>query len=145
MSIVAKGVIKSFGTKQVLKGIDLTVNEGETFTIIGGSGTGKSTFIKCAIGLHKPDSGSIQIDGEEVTTADEFKIAEIRRKCGYLFQEAALFDSLSVWENVVFGLKYLTDTPPSKWRRIATEKLALVGLKDVEDLRPSELDRKSVV
>jgi phospholipid/cholesterol/gamma-HCH transport system ATP-binding protein len=137
--IEAKGVIKTFGVKQVLKGIDLTVKEGETFTIIGGSGTGKSTFIKCAIGLHKPDKGSIKIDGEEVTTADEFRIAQIRRKCGYLFQEAALFDSLAVWENVVFGLKYLTDIPQSKWRSIATEKLALVGLTGVEDLRPSEL------
>jgi phospholipid/cholesterol/gamma-HCH transport system ATP-binding protein len=137
--IEAKGVIKSFGAKQVLKGIDLTVKEGETFTIIGGSGTGKSTFIKCAIGLHKPDKGSIKIDGEEVTKANEFTIAQIRRKCGYLFQEAALFDSLSVWENVVFGLKYLTDIPQHKWRAIATEKLALVGLTAVEDLRPSEL------
>jgi phospholipid/cholesterol/gamma-HCH transport system ATP-binding protein len=137
--IEAKEVFKSYGPKKVLRGIDLKVNEGETLTIIGGSGMGKSTFIKCAIGLVKPDSGSITIDGDEVVGADPFRLAGIRRKCGYLFQEAALFDSLPVWENVVFGLKYLTDIPQSKWRQIATDKLALVGLKGVEDLRPSEL------
>ncbi len=138
--IEAKGIVKSFGPKHVLRGVDLTIKDGETVSIIGGSGTGKSTFIRCVIGLLRPDQGAILVDGEDVTKIeDEVEMAHVRRNFGYLFQEGALFDSLSVWENVTFGLRYLTDIPASKYRSIATEKLALVGLKGVEDLRPAEL------
>ncbi len=138
--IEAKGVKKRFGQRQVLRGIDLTVKDGETLSIIGGSGTGKSTFIKCVIGLVRPDEGSIAVDGMDITKLKgEEQVADYRRRFGYCFQEAALFDSISVWENVTFGLRYLTDIPPSKFREIAREKLALVGLKDVEDFRPAEL------
>jgi len=138
--IQAKGVKKSFGARAVLRGIDLTVNDGETLSIIGGSGTGKSTFIKCVIGLVRPDEGTIAVDGMDITKLkNEEQVADYRRRFGYCFQEAALFDSLTVWENVTFGLRYLTDTPPAKFREIAREKLALVGLKDVEDFRPAEL------
>jgi len=138
--IEAKAVKKSFGPRAVLRGVDLEVNEGETVVIIGGSGCGKSTFLKCVIGLVRPDSGSITVDGTDIAKlASERDIADYRRRFGYLFQEAALFDSLSVWENVTFGLRYLTDIPPSRYRAIARDKLALVGLKDVEDHKPSEL------
>ncbi|MBI5630877.1 MAG: ATP-binding cassette domain-containing protein [Elusimicrobia bacterium] len=116
------------------------VEEGETLVVIGGSGCGKSTFLKCVIGLIRPDSGSIMVDGVDITKlSKESEIANYRRRFGYLFQESALFDSLTVWENVSFGLGYLTDIPPDTYREVAKEKLALVGLKDVEDMKPAEL------
>lgn len=138
--IEAAGVAKAFGRKQVLRGVDLFVETGETLCIIGGSGCGKSTFLKCVIGLVKPDEGKIIVDGMDITTiTDDADLARYRRRFGYLFQEAALFDSLTVWENVTFGLRYLTDIPPSQYRSIARDKLALVGLKDIEDMKPAEL------
>ncbi|MDE2293576.1 MAG: ABC transporter ATP-binding protein [Elusimicrobia bacterium] len=139
--IVAKGVEKSFGAKRVLRGIDLEIPTGQTLVIIGGSGCGKSTFLKCVIGLHRPTRGQVLVDDVDVgAVSDERSMAELRRRFGYLFQEAALFDSLSVWENVVFGLKYLRpDVPAAKYRSIAAEKLALVGLKGIEDNKPAEL------
>jgi phospholipid/cholesterol/gamma-HCH transport system ATP-binding protein len=107
--IEASGVVKSFGPRTILRGIDLTVQEGETLVIIGGSGCGKSTFLKCVIGLHTPDSGKLTVDGLEVAKlkTDE-EIADYRRRFGYLFQEGALFDSMTVAENITFGLRYLT-------------------------------------
>ena len=138
--IEAVGVKKSYPGRPVLRGVDLRVEEGETLAIIGGSGCGKSTFLKCVIGLVRPDEGSITVDGMDITRLhSEIDVARYRRRFGYLFQEAALFDSLSVWKNVAFGLRYLTDIPAARHRDIAKDKLALVGLKDVEDLRPSEL------
>ncbi|MBI4676929.1 MAG: ATP-binding cassette domain-containing protein [Elusimicrobia bacterium] len=138
--IDAVGVRKGFKGRPVLRGVDIIVEEGETLAIVGGSGCGKSTFLKCVIGLLRPDEGSIAVDGVDITTlTTETEIAQYRRRFGYLFQEAALFDSLPVWENVTFGLKYLTDIPRSSFRRIAGDKLALVGLKDIEDMRPAEL------
>ena len=138
--IEAKGVVKRFGARTILRGVDLTVEKGETLCIIGGSGCGKSTFLKNVIGLLRPDAGWIKVDGLDIAQMhDDAQIADYRRRFGYLFQEAALFDSLTVWENVTFGLRYLTDIPQSRYRKIATEKLALVGLKDIEDFKPSEL------
>lgn len=138
--IEASGVVKSFGPRAILRGIDLKVETGETLVIIGGSGCGKSTFLKCVIGLHAPTSGRIAVDGIEVAgLSSAHEIADYRRRFGYLFQEGALFDSLSVADNITFGLRYLTDVPESGYRKIATDCLALVGLKDVEDFRPSEL------
>ena len=138
--IEARGVHKSYGPRPILRGVDLVVEDGETLCVIGGSGCGKSTFLKCVIGLVRPDDGSISVDGMDITELTaETEIAQYRRRFGYLFQEAALFDSMTVWENVTFGLRYLTDMPPSKFRQTAKDKLALVGLKDVEDFKPSEL------
>ena len=138
--IDAAGVVKKFGPRTILRGIDLKVETGETLVIIGGSGCGKSTFLKCVIGLHHPDSGKIVVDGVDVAQLKtEAEIAEYRRRFGYLFQEGALFDSMTVEENITFGLRYLTDIPPGKYRSIASECLALVGLKDIEDFKPSEL------
>ncbi|MCX5783289.1 MAG: ABC transporter ATP-binding protein [Elusimicrobia bacterium] len=138
--IEIKNLKKSFGQKQVLKGVNISVDKGEILTVVGGSGCGKSTFIKCIVRLLKPDSGSVKIDGEDISKiTDEYDLSLARRDFGYLFQEGALFDSMSVAENVSFGLKYLTDIPRKEHVAIASQKLELVGLKGVENLRPSEL------
>lgn len=138
--IEIKKLNKAFGEKRILQDISVDIKEGELFSVIGPSGMGKSTFIKCLIRLLRPDSGQIVVDGQDIaSTKNEFLLAKVRRSFGYLFQEGALFDSLTVFENVSFGLKYLTDKPRSEYPRIVKEKLALVGLKDVENLRPSEL------
>ncbi|WP_428045520.1 ABC transporter ATP-binding protein [Candidatus Avelusimicrobium fimicolum] len=139
--IEIKDLKKSFGPKQVLKDINLKIEEGKTTCILGGSGSGKSTLIKCLIGLEEATGGHIWVDGKDITKIhSEIKLAAIRRKFGYLFQEGALFDSMSVGENVTFGLKYLTEVPESEYSKVIKEKLALVGLKeDVAKLNPSEL------
>lgn len=132
---------KSFGAKQVLRDVNLRIEDGKTTCILGGSGSGKSTLIKCLIGLEQVTGGKILVDGKDITKIhSEIKLAAIRRRFGYLFQEGALFDSMSVGENVAFGLKYLTEVPEQDYPKIIQEKLALVGLKeDVANLNPSEL------
>ena len=138
--IEIKKLNKAFGEKVILKDVSVDIKDGELFSVIGPSGMGKSTFIKCLIRLLKPESGQIIVDGQDIgSTNSEFTLARVRRSFGYLFQEGALFDSLTVMENVAFGLKYLTDLPKSDYPRIVKEKLALVGLEDVEHLKPSEL------
>jgi phospholipid/cholesterol/gamma-HCH transport system ATP-binding protein len=107
--------------------------------VIGGSGVGKSVLIKCIIGLVRPDSGSIRVDGQEVTSLSDKSLSEVRKKFGMLFQAGALFDSLPVWENVGFGLKQHTGLKDEEIKAIAVEKLRLLGLRNVEDLMPSEL------
>jgi phospholipid/cholesterol/gamma-HCH transport system ATP-binding protein len=134
-------VYKAFGPKKVLNGVNLTVGERESVVIIGGSGTGKSVTLKCILGLLQPDSGSIKVDGEEVTTigtgADRDRI---NAKFGMLFQGAALFDSLRVWENVAFGLIQGRGMGREEAREKAIEKMAQVGLgRDVLDRFPAEL------
>jgi phospholipid/cholesterol/gamma-HCH transport system ATP-binding protein len=130
---------KSFGSLQVLRGVNLTVEKGESMTVIGGSGSGKSVLIKHIIGLLFPDKGQVKVAGQVLNDLDERQLNELRKKFGMLFQMAALFDSLTVWENVGFGLKQHTQKSDEEIRAVATEKLALVGLKDVEDKMPSEL------
>jgi phospholipid/cholesterol/gamma-HCH transport system ATP-binding protein len=130
---------KSFGGKHVLTGVNLEVRNGESMVVIGGSGVGKSVLIKCIIGLLRPDSGAIRVDGQEITSLNEKPLNEIRKKFGMLFQAGALFDSLPVWENVGFGLKQHTSLRDEEIKAIAIEKLRLVGLSHVEALMPSEL------
>ena len=138
--IEIKDLKKSFGNKHILKGVNLKINAGEVTTIIGGSGTGKSTLIKCIIRLLEPEHGRIIVNGKDITHIHKpLDLAELRRNFGYLFQEGALFDSLTVGENVAFSLKYLTDTPKGDYAKIVKEKLALVGLKDIENMKPAEL------
>jgi len=130
---------RSFDDNHVLRGVNLEVRKGESMVVIGGSGVGKSVLIKCIIGLVKPDSGSIRVDGQEITSLNEKPLNEIRKKFGMLFQAGALFDSLPVWENVGFGLKQHTGLKDEEIKAIAVEKLRLLGLRNVEDLMPSEL------
>ena len=130
---------KSFGENQVLRGVDLEVQQGEGMVVIGGSGSGKTVLIKCIIGLIQPDEGEICVDGLEITSLNEKRMNEVRKKFGMLFQWGALFDSMTVWENVGFGLRHQRHLKEEEIRKIASEKLALVGLKNVEDLMPSEL------
>ncbi|MDD6173779.1 MAG: ABC transporter ATP-binding protein [Elusimicrobia bacterium] len=138
--IKIRNLKKYFGSKHILRGVNLDIKDGEVTTIIGGSGTGKSTLIKCIIRLLEPDGGEILVNGKDITHIKKaVELADLRRSFGYLFQEGALFDSLTVGENVTFGLKYLTDVPKADYAKIAKEKLALVGLKDIENLKPSEL------
>ena len=130
---------KFFGEKHVLQGVDIEILQGETLVVLGGSGSGKTVLIKCIIGLIRPDEGEIYVDGQEITALDERGMNEIRKKFGMLFQGAALFDSMTVWENVGFGLRTQRRLSDQEVRRIAREKLELLGLKNVEDLMPLEL------
>ena len=134
------GVKKRFGSKQVLDGVDLTIEPGSSLVIIGGSGTGKSVTIKSILGIIRPDEGTVLVDGEDITHANGAARDRVMRKFGMLFQGAALFDSLPVWENVAFGLIQGRGMARKAAREIAIQKLAKVGLAaDVGDLFPVEL------
>jgi phospholipid/cholesterol/gamma-HCH transport system ATP-binding protein len=134
------GVKKRFGEKVVLDGLDLKIERGESLVVIGGSGTGKSVMIKCVLGILHADEGQIFVDGEEVTHLRGRARDAVLKKFGMLFQGAALFDSLPVWENVAFGLIQGRGVPRNKAKDIAIEKLAKVGLDgDVAMLSPAEL------
>ncbi len=137
--IEIKELYKSFGQKEVLKGVDLSIQKGESMVIIGGSGSGKSVLIKHIIGLLRPDKGSVFIEGLDVTRLNEKDLYKVRKKFGMLFQGAALFDSLRVWENVSFFLIRHRGMSEKRAKDIAIEKLRLVGLTGVEDLMPAEL------
>jgi len=138
--IELKDVKKSFGSKVVLDGISLTVPKGESLVIIGGSGTGKSVLLKCVLGLITPDSGSIKIDGEEVTKLSARKREDLMRKFGMLFQGGALFDSLTVWENITFAVRQQNHLTKPQAKELAVEKLKSVGLAaEVAVQRPAEL------
>jgi phospholipid/cholesterol/gamma-HCH transport system ATP-binding protein len=130
---------KSFGSKHVLKGVNLKIEKGMTTVIIGASGCGKSVLLKHIIGLIRPDEGQIIIDGEDITKMDEKQIYNIRRKFGFLFQSAALFDSMTVGENVGIGLRENGSLSKQEINRIVSEKLSLVNLPGTENLMPSEL------
>ena len=135
-----RNLYKSFGDKVVLNGVDLDVGDGESVVVIGGSGTGKSVMIKSILALLPVGGGSIQVDGEEVVGIGTKDRERINRKFGMLFQGAALFDSLPVWENVAFGLLAEKRVSRRDARGIAVDKLAQVGLTpEVGDLYPAEL------
>ena len=135
-----RGLCKAFGANVVLQDLDYDIMPGESAVVIGGSGTGKSVLLKCILGLLQPDSGSIQIDGEETVGLSGPALRQVRRKIGMLFQNAALFDSLPVWRNVAFGLIEVERLPQSRAKEMALENLAAVGLDaEVAELSPGEL------
>ncbi|MCK4547234.1 MAG: ABC transporter ATP-binding protein [Candidatus Eisenbacteria sp.] len=137
--IEIKGIEKSFGDHQVLAGVDLTVGTGETMVILGRSGCGKSVLLKLVIGLLKPDSGQVLVGGEPVPYDRPGDLFRMRGKFGMLFQAAALFDSLTVGENVGLGLKENTSLNAGEISRRVKEKLLTVGLDGAEFLKPAEL------
>lgn len=130
---------KSFDGHKVLDNLNLVINKAETTVIIGRSGCGKSVLLKHIIGLLKPESGQVLIDGKDVTKMEEKELAALRMKFGMLFQGAALFDSLSVLENVAFNMIEHTDASAAEIKKAVRESLALVGLKGIEDKKPAEL------
>jgi len=138
--IAISGVFKSYGDNHVLKGIDLEVQPGESMVIIGPSACGKTLLLKCIIGLVRPDRGKLLIDGEDTARLSTRRHDRIFARTGMLFQQAALFDSMTVWENVTFRLSQTNNIKRDEARRIAIEKLGNVGLTaDVADLYPIEL------
>jgi len=137
--ISLRGLSKRFGTNQVLDGLDLEVERGETMVVIGGSGTGKSVLLKHIIGLLRPDAGEVVVDGVPVSRLKGWELKEFRKEFGMLFQGSALFDSLRVLDNVAFGLREHRRLKEAEIRERVREKLALVGLHGVEHLWPSEL------
>jgi phospholipid/cholesterol/gamma-HCH transport system ATP-binding protein len=140
LKIKVRGLKKAFGSNVVLDGVDLDVPRGQSLVVIGGSGTGKSVMIKCILGLLKPDAGSIEIDGEEVVGMSAADRERVMKKFGMLFQGAALFDSLPVWENVAFGLISGRGMGRKEAKEIALRKLSAVGLQpEVGELFPAEL------
>jgi len=139
MSIELANLHKAFGPKQVLQGLTLTVSEGGTTTVIGGSGTGKSVMLKHIVGLIKPDEGDVWVDGENVSRLDQDSLYRLRRHVGYVFQFAALFDSMTVAENVGMGLKRMRDISPAEIDERVEECLRLVDLAAYGPSYPAEL------
>jgi phospholipid/cholesterol/gamma-HCH transport system ATP-binding protein len=134
-----RGLTKRLGRKQVLQGLDLDIPTGRTTVIMGPSGTGKSVLLKHIIGLMEPDSGTIEVDGQVVTGLDEREWNEVRKRFGMLFQGSALFDSLTVGENVALPLREHTRLDDTEIRRRTAERLEWVGLQGVEDMKPASL------
>ena len=132
-------IIKDFGSKRVLKDISLSVKKGETLAIIGGSGSGKSTLLRIMIGLIPTTSGKVIINGTDITKLTEEQLTKIRLNMGMVFQYSALFDSMTVGDNVAFGLVEHSNKSRSEIERIVKEKLELVGLPNTEKMMPGEL------
>ncbi len=130
---------KSFGGNEVLQGVNLQLKHGETLVIIGQSGCGKSVLLKHVIGLLKPDRGKVYVDGVDITALDGDELHKITRRFGMLFQGTALFDSLTVGQNVSFGLERYTHYSEEKIQELVKENLARVGLRGIEHLMPFEL------
>ena len=137
--IEIRNLKKSFDEKNVLSGVNLDINKGETLVIIGKSGCGKSVLLKHIIGLLKPDEGYIKIEGMDITQFDRKKMYLLRKKFGFLFQGAALFDSMNVEENVGLALKENYRLTTSEIRKIVNEKLELVGLPGTNNMNPADL------
>jgi phospholipid/cholesterol/gamma-HCH transport system ATP-binding protein len=138
--IEIRGLSKRLGGRAVLQGLDLDVRTGETLVVLGPSGTGKSVLLKHIIGLMQPDRGSIRIDGEEIVGLSEDRLDAVRQRFGMLFQGAALFDSMTVGENVALPMRErVRDMDPAEVRRRTVERLEWVGLESAADLRPASL------
>lgn len=134
-----KNLVKKFGSRTILKGLNLEIQKGQIVFILGTSGTGKSVLLKNTVGLMQPDEGEIWIDGEETSRLTELQYQAIRKKCGMVFQQPALFDSLTVYENVAFGLRKHFRLDENSISLKVAKALQLVNLKDIEQLRPSEI------
>ena len=134
-----RAVEKTFEAKPVLRGVDLDVDRGETCVVLGGSGSGKSVLLRHAVGLHKPDRGEVWVDGVEISHLDEDELLETRKKVGMLFQAGALFDSMTVLENVAFALHEHTDRSEEEIEARVREVLSLVELDRILDLMPADL------
>ena len=137
--ISIRSVTKNFGGKNVLNGLSLEIPRGETLVIMGQSGCGKSVLLKIITGLMSADSGEIWFDGTEISSLNSKKMNILRRRIGMLFQSSALFDSMTVAENVAFMLDQHTDLDKQEIRKVVDEKLSLVDLAGIQDLRPAEL------
>ncbi len=139
--ITISGLYKSFGTDhEVLKGVDLVLNKGENLIVLGKSGSGKSILIKCVVGLEKGDAGQITVFDTEITNLDDNRLNEIRMKIGFLFQNAALYDSMTVRENLSFPLKrHFKNLTPGEVEEAVLKALQDVGLAEAIDIMPSEL------
>jgi phospholipid/cholesterol/gamma-HCH transport system ATP-binding protein len=138
-AVALQGLQKAFGAQRVLDGIDLTLNSGETLVVLGRSGTGKSVLLKLIIGLQKPDSGSIYIHGKEITSASIEAVNVLRKRMGFLFQHAALYDSLTVEENIAFPLRRHTKMTASERGDRVKELLAGVGMEGELSKMPSDI------
>jgi len=138
-AVVFDQVSKSFGSKQVLNDVSLSVGAGEALCVLGRSGTGKSVTLKLIISLLKPDKGKIWIEQEEVTQLHSAQLSRVRRKMGFLFQDAALFDSLTLYENLALPLERLTHKSPAEIEFVVDKVLSQVGLADDKSKMPSEL------
>jgi len=135
-----QGVYKSFGSKAVFEDLNLTVAEGETLTVIGGSGAGKSVLLKCLIGLLYPDDGQVIFEGNAVSSFDEEEFIEVRRRIAMVFQGSALFDSLTVGENIAYPLReHFPNMPEDEIRKRVAQKLEVVNLPGIESMMPSDL------
>jgi len=137
--IEIKNICRSFGSHKVIDGLDLTINTGESMVIIGRSGCGKSVLLKHMIGLLKPDSGSVMVNGVDMAKAGSRTLNDVRKDFGMLFQGAALFDSLNVFENVSFRLIEHTDMSIDDMKKRVAECLAMVGLRGIENVKPAAL------
>lgn len=137
--VKADNIYKAFGERRILNGASLEIYKGETFVIVGGSGCGKSTFLRHLIGALKPDSGKVYLLGKDLTTLSETEMDDIRKKIGMCFQSSALFDSMTVGENISLPLKEHTKLEDSVIDIVVKMKLELVGLRGFEDLMPSML------
>ncbi len=135
-AMVVQGLHKSYGEQKVLNGLDLKVGSGQTVAVLGRSGTGKSVLLRLIVGLQKPDAGTIQIQGQEITAANLEEMNEIRKKMGFLFQHAALYDSLTVEENVAFPLRRHTEMTAAQRSERVQELLTSVGMEaDLQKMR----------
>ncbi len=132
-------VYKAFDTKEVHNGVNLSIQRGENITVLGGSGSGKSVLLKEITGLLKPDSGDVLVDGDNIIHMNETELVNVRKKIGMLFQGAALFDSLTVEENIAYPLRENANFPEDEIKEIVAKNLEMVGLPDIQDKMPSDL------
>ncbi len=137
--IEVKNLTGGFGEDVILENVSFSVYQGEIFVIIGGSGCGKSTLLKHIVGLYSPISGNVFIDGDDITTADDFELAKILRKIGVLFQSGALFSSMTLWENIALPLQEFTALPDDLIDILVRMKLQMVHLQGYEEKYPAEL------